>query len=49
MKYATWTKAEMVSALRARGYGRVSERMSKALLTAVLLADDEGKVNERCW
>lgn len=49
MKYATWTKRQMVEALQARGYGKVGTRLSKALLNALLVADDDGKVNERYW
>ncbi len=49
MKYATYTKAEMVEILKARGYGRVSTRLSKCQLTMILEADDEGRVNEKYW
>lgn len=49
LKYATWTKREMHDELTARGYNRVPAKAGKALLTALLYADDKGIVNERYY
>ena len=49
MKYATWTKAELIETLAARGYRRVARRWSKARLVSILLADDAGIVTEAAW
>lgn len=48
MKYATWTRKELVETAEARGYTRVKS-LSKAKLVALLVRDDEGIVTEGNW
>lgn len=47
--YEPLTKRELVEILKARGYKRVSERLTKDRLVWALVEDDNGRIDERLW